>query len=87
MEMTTRFSEATQASAKRVQAAPTGLDAESVRISRLAEYAMDAPESRRKIVAVLVEFEQNSDDLRTAMAAHRAISSILAVSMLEALQE
>jgi hypothetical protein len=86
MERMTRLSETMQASERRLRAMPTDLDAESARISRLAEYAMDAPGSRKKIMAVLAEYEQNSNDLRTATVAHRAISSILAVSMLEALQ-
>lgn len=82
---TTRMSEA-QASRKELRAMPTDLDCEPDRITRLAEYAMETPESRRKVMAVLEKYEECCDNLKLAVAAHRAISAILAVSMLETLQ-
>jgi hypothetical protein len=80
----TRMSEA-QADLIGLRTIPAGINSAD-RITRLADYAMGAPESRKSVMAMLEKCEQCSGDLRTASAAHRAISAILAVSMLETLQ-
>jgi hypothetical protein len=81
----TRVSE-TQASRNDLRAMPTDLAYEPDRITRLVDYAIETPESRKRVIAVLEKYEDCCEDLQMAVAAHRAISAILAVSMLETLQ-
>jgi hypothetical protein len=56
------------------------------RIARLKERAIAAPERRKAIVAHLEGYMQRRKGTREGKAAQRAISMIIAVSMLEVLQ-
>lgn len=65
---------------------PRGARSTAMEIERLREYAMETPESRKQVIGTLEEYTRKYRGTEKGEAASRAISKILAVSMLEALQ-
>jgi len=86
MEMEKKLS-AAQAGIMQLQKKTTSLDATEQSIARLASYAMETPESRKEITTVLKGYMAKRRGTQGATAASRAVETILAVSMLEALQD
>jgi uncharacterized LabA/DUF88 family protein len=59
---------------------------QKTQIAKMRDYAMDTPESREQILGTLKEYERKYQGTEEATAASRAITTIMTVSMLEALQ-
>lgn len=64
----------------------TSTDPSAEQISRLRDYAMDSPKSRQQVIGALETCIERYRGTRRAAKACSAISTILAVSMLEVLQ-
>ena len=65
---------------------PERMSGEIRQIARLKDYAVEAPESRKDVVKTLEQYMRRKRGTREGRAAQRAISIIITVSMLEALQ-
>ena len=83
----------TKASLSEARTADAGLQKEqraydtADQIARMRDYAMDTPEKRGAVLEALEEYTRKHQGSEGATAASRAITTILTVSMLEALQE
>lgn len=65
---------------------PARISPEMKRIAQLKERAIASPESRKAIVRSLEQYMEKKRGTREGRAAQKAVSVIIAVSMLEVLQ-
>jgi hypothetical protein len=64
----------------------SSIDTRAEQISKLRDYAMDSPKSRKEVIGVLEAYAGRYKGTRRAAKACSAIATILTVSMLEVLQ-
>lgn len=64
----------------------SAMGARTEQIAKLRDYAIDSPESRKEVIEALEAYAGRHKGTKRAAKACSAISTILAVSMLEVLQ-